>query len=344
MNFLNKIVNIPISHQLSEKLVRVLRYIYLRSRLKDIYITERYRSKDPKTSLGSIIDNTDDVAILMRGLIVKEDDFTIKTLEFYRKCYPNTPIILSTWDHCINGIEEILSKLDIKTVTSKFKVPIRGYGTNNLQIIGNMNGLHLIREIGIKYTLTTRTDQRFYADNILRSLKLIQNSYDYKTNNNISDRQINRLAILSFNTFLYRLYSISDMFLFGLTEDVFNFWNTKYDDRKFSPDDYSKPLRTQREWSKQNISEAYFTTEFLARNGEDPKWTLEHYWDVLRKRFIVVDSNSLDFLWPKYSHIEDRWINPQKGIQHRQISNSDWNLIRESLLSPCEEVLDFPLS
>ena len=48
-------------------------------------------------------------------------------------------------------------------------------------------------------------------------------------------------------------------------------------------------------------------TEFLKRNGHNLEWTLDDYLRILRNRFIIVDSNSLDFLWPKYSFFEERF-------------------------------------
>ena len=46
-------------------------------------------------------------------------------------------------------------------------------------------------------------------------------------------------------------------------------------------------------------------TLFLEKNGHDLLWDIIDYWDVISKRFIIVDSKSLDFLWPKYSNKEE---------------------------------------
>src|SRR6185436_20253705 len=38
-------------------------------------------------------------AIVLRGLIATENNFTLETLKLYTKLFPGAPLIVSTWDH-----------------------------------------------------------------------------------------------------------------------------------------------------------------------------------------------------------------------------------------------------
>ncbi|WP_269622119.1 hypothetical protein [Prochlorococcus marinus] len=340
---LKRIINVPLNNSRKQQLIYIIKWMKQRLNSKGLYITERYRIAKPHINKSSINDKTNDVAILMRGPIVEEDDFTINTLKYYRSIYPEAPIYLSTWDHCLQNNLQSLKKININIISSQYRKPSTGFGNMNLQIIGNKNGMVNIIKHNIKYTLTTRTDQRFYSYNVLKYLKEIHALFDdYSNDNNEKDLQIKRLIGLSFNTFLYRIYGLSDMFLFGLSNDVHNYWDSDYDKRIFKEMDLE--IQTQKEWSEQRIYECYFMTEFLKRNGHQITWRLDDYWKILRERFIIIDSSALDFFWPKYSHLEERWKNYNKNILFKEITNSDWLLLKNFKLELDEEITKRPFN
>ena len=150
-------------------------------------------------------------------------------------------------------------------------------------------------------------------------------------------KQEQRLIGISFNTFLYRLYGLSDMFLFGTTNDVFNFWNCPFDQRDFTIiPDYS----TKRKYSLLRICEVYFTTEYLKSRGVEINWTLRQSFDEFAKRFLIIDSSSLGFFWPKYSYLEDRWQQDNTKIIDKEISFSTWLRILSNEINCDEDLLD----
>lgn len=66
----------------------------------------------------------------------------------------------------------------------------------------------------------------------------------------------------SLNTFLYRIYGISDMFMFGHIEDMLLYWSPEFDSR--NPAAVEKELsKSILSYSKQRICEVYFCSEFL---------------------------------------------------------------------------------
>ena len=82
-------------------------------------------------------------------------------------------------------------------------------------------------------------------------------------------------------------------------------------------------------------------TEFLKRNGHELKWTLHDYFQVIKDRFIIIDSASMDFFWPKYTFFEDRHKDFE-DIKYKEISYADWILIKNKQLSPNEKYLISP--
>jgi hypothetical protein len=73
------------------------------------------------------------------------------------------------------------------------------------------------------------------------------------------------------------------------------------------------------------ISEIFLCARYLKRIGYELDWTLESWWDVLKKYFIVVDSNGLDMFWYKYDYnYEKRYTRSYVSKQDRTISFQDW--------------------
>lgn len=331
------IITVPLAENIFKKTKLLINWFYCRIFIKNSYITERYRPVYANRDNRNFIDKTSDVAILMRGQIVKVDEFTKNTLKMYRINYPNASIFFSTWKYCLDDDFYLFAeKNKIQLVLTKFEAPKTGWKNDNLQIIGNVNGLKEVLKKNIKYTISTRSDQRFYYPNVLSYLKNILSIYPYSISKNKKDKQVNRLVAMSFDSFMYRLYGIGDMFLFGLTEDVFNYWNSTHDIRLF---DKEKKNYTLKELAKRRESEVYFMTEFLKRNGHNLKWNLKDYFEVIKNRFIIIDSHSMDFLWPKYSFFEERFKDFE-DIQCKEISYSDWLLIKNGQISPNENILD----
>ena len=336
----NKIITVPLADNLIQKIICLCTWVYIRFLKRGKYVSERYRPVSPIKINKIFIDNSSDVAILMRGQIIKVDDFTKNSLKMYRLNYPKAEIFLSTWDYCVDEQFYLFAnEYNIKLVLTKFVKPKSGYKSDNLQIIGNVNGLKKIINNKIKYTFSTRTDQRFYSPNLLLYLKNVISDNPYQKSNNPKDHQINRLLAMSFDSFMFRLYGIEDMFLFGLTDDVYNYWNSDQDQRIF--DDKIKEKLSLKDLAKRRNCEVYFMTEFLKRNGHKLKWTLNDYFEVIRKRFIIIDSSSMDFFWPKYSFLEERHKD-FKDIRFKEISYADWLLIKNKQLKPNEKILDLP--
>ena len=243
---------------------------------------------------------TPTLAIVMQGPLKLEENFTRETLKIYQKNFPDCPIVLSTWK--TENADEIkkIEDLGVKVLLNSPPPPYKGLWNVNNQILSTRNGLARAKETGAEYVIKTRTDQRFYETNIPEFLFNILKTFP------VYDRgaQKSRLVTFSMNTFKYRLYDISDMFLFGHIDDVIKFWSCEFEQRTDFP-----PHQNLLEYSELRPSEIYFTTEYLKKLGHDCKYTLRDSWLAYGRYFCVVDSVSVGLYWPKYSNIVNRWRN-----------------------------------
>ena len=256
-------------------------------------------------------------AIVMQGPLINENDFTIETLKFYRKNYPDAILILSTWIIPKNIIKE-LKKFNIYTLENK--IPEKSGKSNiNMQIITSSFGILKAKELGAKYVLKTRTDQRIYhpdLDNYLFNLlKTFPMKHKYVSQNS-------RLIAVSLNTFKFRLYGISDMFIFGNVDDVTKYFNHSLDNQKNIPDKKNYNMYTWRKLSKLSVPEVFFCVEFLKKIGRKAKFTLRDSFNVFRDHFIIIDCKAIDLYWHKYTLNQKRY--DHFGFYDPQLSFNDW--------------------
>ena len=182
-------------------------------------------------------------------------------------------------------------------------VPDR-YG--NLQMRSSHRGVQEAERLGAKYVLKTRSDQRFGNNFLLQSLLAFHSHFSIEPGAN----QAGRLITCSLDTFLYRIYGVSDMMTFGKTEDVKAFWSGDYldNDRSLA----GVPV------------EALYCANFLNRIGDRPDWTMAHYLRVLRERFLVLDASALGLAWPKYQSTENRWSSAGTPAHLEEITFGKW--------------------
>ena len=99
--------------------------------------------------------------------MVEESNFTIETINLYAKIYPNTPIIVSSWEEDIKKLKKHISgtrNQKIHLISNK-KPEYVGYKNINLQAISTKNAIKYAKKIKCKYVLKTRTDVRLNSKN-----------------------------------------------------------------------------------------------------------------------------------------------------------------------------------
>lgn len=247
-------------------------------------------------------DKHSDVAIIISGKLVLKDHFTLETVKLYKRYYPDSPIIVSTWvDEDNNELEKIYRSGAIivkSAVTDKIR---SGYGSVNYQMTTAKAGIINAKELGCKYVMKTRSDQRIYESKTLSFLLKMMALFPLKIDADV----LGRLIACSLSTFTNRLYNISDMLTFGYTADVLKYFSAPIDTR--DPKEEELPADGIIEWSKKRRGEIWFCSNYLESLGFTLKWTKDDS-DYYRKElFIIIDAESLDLYWPKYTDMEYRW-------------------------------------
>lgn len=248
-----------------------------------------------------------DTAIILQGPIMENYSFTVETCLIYKSIFPGAKIIVSTWvDSPPTALRQIAEVAEV--VASE--PPINpGPWNVNLQLVSAINGATRAVESGATFTLKTRTDQRIYSPESLRMMKRLLEVFPVSEGWDMQKR----LIVGSKNTFLRRLYGLSDFLMFGVSSDVWQFYNSS--DPKYPS--------TLRETAYPEVST---TANFLQRS-HNLSWTHDDYMKALGECFLVVDSASLDFFWPKYSSKEERMRKYRSEDFREEISFASWLLI-----------------
>lgn len=131
--------------------------------------------------------------------------------------------------------------------------------------------------------------------------------------------KISKKSTKNFNSFKYRYYGISDMFLFGNTQDMLKYWNSPLDTKKY--EEY-KTIKQKDLW-QQYCSETYIASHFLKNIGVTPEFTLKHTWKIYKDLFIFIDKEILDMYWPKYTNLDSRWRLFRPNMLE-EMRHSDW--------------------
>lgn len=259
------------------------------------------------------------LGIIIQGPIVNENDFTLETIKIYKKNFRDAVIILSTWDDEPSDVTDQFKRLGIDVVSNK-KPDYAGVSHINFQITSAKNGVKRAKGLGVQYALKTRTDQRMYAPNIAEFLYNMTEVFPVVE----GYAQKKRIVAASLNTFKYRMYGLSDMFIYGHIDDVDLYWDCPLDQRVFKPEELNKGGTALNNYDPLRVCEAYLLTEFLKKLGREFKWSLEDSWNILKDHFCVVDAAQLDLFWPKYVRREYRWLKYEDRHNFEELSFREW--------------------
>lgn len=278
------------------------------------------------------------VGVVLQGALAAADDFTLDTVRIYRRHFPEATIIVSTWEGQDAALVARLRDAGAEVLLNP-KPAYAGISNVNLQLASAAAGVRRSAELGMRYTMKSRTDQRCYAPNALQFLCEMVNAFPVRP----GFAQAGRVVVPSLDTFKYRLYGASDQLTFGLTGDMVAYWSAPPDPRR--AEDVPQ-TRTWGEYAKLNIVEAYIVTEYLRRVGRPVAWTLRDSWQAFADHFCVVDDEALDLFWPKYERRAEHRLLTYDAVRVQQpLGFRDWLLMyagRFDLERAPEHVLDLP--
>lgn len=282
------------------------------------FITYHKRKKSIEFLPGNEINSKNidtSIAIIIAGPLITKDDFTLNTLRLYRRNFPEAQLILSTWKNScpktIRKIEETKTEIVLSTPPEN-----PGIANVNLQIKSTTAAFDCVRKFAPDYVMKTRTDQRIYSNTAVELCLAAIKTFEISG----SGVQSERIVTIDLNTYKNRLYSITDMFNFGCTEDMIKYWCVPFDNRQA---DECVQSDTLLEWAQMELAEVYFTSNFMRCIHREILWTEDDYKAFLRDHFIVLPAAELDLYWPKYTRKEYR-NRSYHDHERAEVTFSDW--------------------
>jgi len=286
----------------------------------DNYLTFHLRPK--KIDNYNLI-STDNIkskfAIIIQGQIGSMYDFLSETLKVYNKIFPDTLIIISTWD---DENKEKISRLKNKNTHIIFNelLNYKSPGNTDNQIISTYNALTYAKSTGIEYCIKQRPDFRVNKNNIKTFLMSLIKNFPLKERHKLIK---SRIIITSLGTLKYRLFSASDFYLFGHIDDLI-----MYFDKESYLDGIQKYNFGDLPCFKNDtpiISEIFLCVRYLIKIENKIQFNLDEWWSTLKKFYCVVDASSLDLFWLKYDwEYEYRFTKNYANHFSRIVEFSDW--------------------
>ena len=293
---------------------------FIISLIKNNFLTFHLRPKFSKDfeNISTFVPTDKKFAIIIQGNIGEYFSFLLESVNIYKKIFPNTLIIVSTWEDEDNSkINELKKFVHHVVINKKPKEP--AYGNINFQIISTYAGLKIAEANGVEFCLKTRADCRMHKTDILPFLEGLIDQFPIH-NKNVCN---SRIIASSVNTCKYKVYGITDILLFGRTIDLLIYFDKTLFDKSLEQFGFGKFPSTIN--STPVVAETFLCARYLKSIGIDLEWSLEHWWDCLRDYFCVVDSDSLDFFWYKSDwKYEKRFVRNYTHKSSRAVNFSDW--------------------
>lgn len=299
--FIILIVLSILNYVLQKRPVGLLKIITKFIEFSGYYFTYKlHKKKVCKKSKSLSLNN---FAIVIQGPNVLNSNFTLETLKYYSTQYPKSPIIFSSWEHDINIIKKYKLNKNIHLVTNKTP-SYSGIRNINLQSHSTKNAILYAKKLKCKYVLKTRSDTRVYFNDFQNHLiNLIK---FYKLKKNFREKQKARIVSTNF-TLRYRMYSPSDLIMFGHIDDLYDYFNVLTNKRVEK--DFLELIKKSKFKSKSYffhdnfVPEQYFFYNFFKKKKLKLNWTVDDNLKKISENFIIIDNQTLNIYWKKSNRV-----------------------------------------
>ena len=239
------------------------------------------------------------VGILIQGQLIPGVTWGI--CKRYKTLYPNSKIILSTWEETRHSEVQRIEDLGIPVIQNK-RPETPGPSNINLQIISTKKGLDTLAQMGVDLVLKNRSDGMLSSDYLLEYLQFLFA--------NFSDNG-KRIIIPVYNTFLFRLYSPTDQFQFGSIVVLQEYWNC--------------PL-AENARMEFRFAESYLVREYLSSVGRNVTFSIRDSLSVYRDYFVIADNAELGLVLNKgaRSDVSNRWATDGFPQAYSEIHFWNW--------------------
>jgi len=302
--------------------LKILNYLF---KITDYYfsykLTDKFLSKKIKEDSPYLYSK---FAIIIQGPIILNDNFTEKTIIYYSKKYPKSPIIFSSWKKDIKKINKIFFKKNVYFIANEYP-NYHGSLNINLQSISTNNAILLAKKLKCNYVLKTRSDCRIGADNFLSYFSYLVDFYKLK--NNLKTKQKKRIITTNF-TLKHRLYGISDILMFGHIDDLYKYFNVTT-----SPILEKKHiLLKQKQKFKDSLffldkkfcTETYFFYEFFKKIDIKLRWSVKDYLKKISENFIILDNQTINLYWIKCSKVDRFFDDGTLASNSEEFNFNEW--------------------
>ena len=285
---------------------------------KNNYLTYHLRPKKAEDfNLESTCKIDEKIAVIIQGPIQEKFDFLKNTLEIYKKIFKNSIIIISTWKS--EDIEKINTLKDKDIYILFNDEPEKSQSNIDHQIFSTNMALKLAINHNAKYSIKTRADVRLNKSNLETFFISLIKTFPVKSNSLIKSR----IVVPSLITFKFRIFSLSDIVMFGETNDLL-----QYFDLELFRDGLKKFDLNEKKLLKNEtpvVAEIFLCARFMNKLDNSINWNLENWWDSLKNYFCIIDNSSLDLFWYKYDwNYEYRYIRTYSDKFARAIDFQDW--------------------
>ena len=285
---------------------------------KNNFLTYHLRPKKAEDfNLESTCKIDEKIAIIIQGPIQEKFDFLKNTLEIYKKIFKNSIIIISTWKS--EDIEKINTLKDEDIYILFNDEPEKSQSNIDHQIFSTNIALKFAMNHNAKYSIKTRADVRINKSNLETFFISLIKTFPVKSNSLIKSR----IVVPSLITFKFRIFSLSDIVMFGETNDLL-----QYFDLELFRDGLKKFDLNEKKLLKNEtpvVAEIFLCARFMNKLDNSINWNLESWWDSLKNYFCIIDNSSLDLFWHKYDwNYEYRYIRTYSDKFARAIDFQDW--------------------
>ncbi len=286
---------------------------------KNNFLTFHLRPKDfHDFNLESTCSIEDKMGIVIQGPIQENFDFLKNTLKIYEKIFKNSLIVISTWES--EDINKIKNLINERVHVIFNREPQKSISNIDHQTLSTSAGLDYLHTKKIKYVLKLRADIRLNKNNLESFLTTLIKFFPIlKKNETINSR----IIVPSINTYKYRLYSLTDIVMFGEISDLINYFDKepyKIGIKKFNLQKDSILIN-----DTPLVAEIFLCARYLQKIERDLKWDLDNWWISLKNYFCIIDNSSLDLLWFKYEwDYEFKYTRTYSHKFARALDFQDW--------------------
>ena len=285
---------------------------------KNNYLTYHLRPKKAEDfNLESTCKIDEKIAVIIQGPIQEKFDFLKNTLEIYKKIFKNSIIIISTWKS--EDIEKINTLKDENIYILFNDEPEKSQSNIDHQIFSTNIALKFAINHNAKYSIKTRADVRLNKSNLETFFISLIKTFPVKSNSLIKSR----IVVPSLITFKFRIFSLSDIVMFGETNDLLQYFDSELFRDGLKKFDLNEKKLLKNETPV--VAEIFLCARFMNKLDNSINWNLENWWDSLKNYFCIIDNSSLDLFWHKYDwNYEYRYIRTYSDKFARAIDFQDW--------------------